>query len=227
MAFIYVLIDPRTEEIRYVGWTSTTLKRRLQAHLCSRSGVHRTRWIQSLLREGLRPCIRAVQQVPLGSWGDAERYWIAYFKKIGCPLTNGTEGGEGSLGHQVNIEARQRISACHKGKKISPAQRRAVGEAASERWRRWRASGAKMPQDVRDKIGAANKGKKHSEAVKSKLAVARKGLTKSAEHREKIRQTLLVRKQSPEHKAKTLMNAAKASKARWRKDGVFGVECTT
>jgi hypothetical protein len=47
-----------------------------------------------LVRQGYVPYIELVQQVPLSELERAEQYWIAYYRSIGCRLTNGTVGGE-------------------------------------------------------------------------------------------------------------------------------------
>jgi len=111
VALIYVLIDPRTGEIRYVGWTNRTLERRLRHHIREKRTFHRGRWVQQLRRENLKPLIRLVQTVPLVVWQDAERYWIRFHREQGCPLTNGTDGGEGSLGRVVTEETRTKMRA--------------------------------------------------------------------------------------------------------------------
>src|SRR5258708_18627919 len=97
VATIYVLVDPRTEEIRYVGGTNRSLKARLGRHLAARGKNHRVAWLALLKRRGLIPLIRVVQQVPVQYYAEAERYWIAYFRTMGCRLVNSTDGGDGLL----------------------------------------------------------------------------------------------------------------------------------
>ena len=96
---IYVLIDPRDNEIRYVGKTERKLPVRLRDHIKeSRSGKRsswRNYWIAKLLRLGYQPSIQLVQAVPKTIWRSAEAYWIQYYWSIGCRLTNGTTGGDG------------------------------------------------------------------------------------------------------------------------------------
>ena len=94
---IYVLIDPRDNQIRYVGKTHTTLGRRLCEH-CRTDRIdtsRKGRWIAKLLRMGLRPIIETIQTVDSESWQKAEQYWIGYYRDLGCELTNGTLGGDG------------------------------------------------------------------------------------------------------------------------------------
>ncbi len=218
MGCIYVLIDPLTEEVRYVGWTTKPLYTRLRWHLNCKGGVQRTRWIESLVERGLRPRIQVVQPVVQGMWGIAERYWIAYFRSIGCPLTNGTLGGEGSAGHHVGTQTRAKIGSYHRGKVISAEHKAIVSAATTLRWERWRADGRFTSEETRKKISTAKKGVPLTEAVRATMSDRLKGKPKSAAHRERIRQALLGRKQSPDHAAKTAINAAKATQARWGKE---------
>lgn len=95
MTSVYVLIDPRTDEVRYVGKTSKPLRVRLAGHMHDRGKYHRAYWVQQLVRQGYEPRIELVQEVHDDHWREAERYWIAYFRTIGCDLTNATAGGEG------------------------------------------------------------------------------------------------------------------------------------
>lgn len=133
---IYVLIDPRTGEIRYVGVTSRTLKQRLASHVQSKHKCLKYGWIKSLQKLGLEPEIQLLQTVGETEWTVAERYWIAYFTDAGCRLTNMTEGGEGApgcrhseesklkrsnsmLGHVPTEETRAKISTSRKGTKAT------------------------------------------------------------------------------------------------------------
>jgi hypothetical protein len=50
-------------------------------------------WIRSLKKIGFIPIIRLVQYLPLDLLEQAEIYWIRFFREAGCPLTNGTDGG--------------------------------------------------------------------------------------------------------------------------------------
>src|SRR5260370_23019327 len=97
-ARIYVLIDPITEEVRYVGKTENSLACRLRSHLKAsvKGGTHVYWWISGLIKKGMSPKIRLVERVLLKDWADAEIYWIKFFKTAGAKLTNLTDGGCGS-----------------------------------------------------------------------------------------------------------------------------------
>ena len=51
--YIYGLVDPETTEIRYIGKTIRP-KERLQNHMNEVSNCHRSNWLQSLKRKGLK-----------------------------------------------------------------------------------------------------------------------------------------------------------------------------
>lgn len=94
--FMYSLIDPVTEQERYIGKTDTP-QRRLKEHLQDRRKTHKSNWIASLLSRGLEPAMRILEEVPVTQWQERERYWIAYYRSLGCPLTNGSDGGDGII----------------------------------------------------------------------------------------------------------------------------------
>lgn len=97
--FIYGLECPVERAIRYIG-KSNNPRRRLSAHI---SGAlrgaydhHTARWIRRLLRDGLRPALVILREVPTGErWQDIEREEIASAADKGWRLTNSTLGGEG------------------------------------------------------------------------------------------------------------------------------------
>lgn len=63
---IYVLIDPNTLQVRYIGITCQSLKDRLGNHIHDAryresDNYHKARWIQSLLSENKKPIIRLIK----------------------------------------------------------------------------------------------------------------------------------------------------------------------
>ncbi len=107
---IYVLCDPETEAIRYVGITRFELSERLTEHVKESNyhqKSHRHKWIRSLFKRGLRPLIRKIDETDEKHRNERERHWIAELGKT-CNLVNGTEGGEGLI--NPSLEVRKRIS---------------------------------------------------------------------------------------------------------------------
>ena len=116
MHLVYGLIDPRTGELRYVGKSCSGLARPRQ-HLCPKQSpvTHRGSWITGLLRDGMKPEIEIIEvHDSASSLADAERFWIAYFRFVGCRLTNHTDGGDGVVGHLHSTEAKAKIRARRK-----------------------------------------------------------------------------------------------------------------
>lgn len=201
--FIYILIDPRDNEIRYVGKTIQSLSDRLCGHRSeARRGEKnwRSNWVRQLLRLGYDPRIVLVQEVPRSDWNAAENYWIGYYRSIGCRLTNGTEGGEDGpvftpevrakrsvamlgqgnpfFGQTHTQETRRKLSEARTGTKASPATKAALSAAA-------RAStvpnagrfqpGMEVSLEIRQQRSERMTGVPMKQEVRSKISDALKG----------------------------------------------------
>lgn len=96
IAYIYCLMDPRTNLVRYIGKTINPKTRRYQ-HVSKQSRWEdnfRTRWINSLLRSKLKPIFKILEICPLDQFEIRESYYISVYKsKL---LTNGDETGQGN-----------------------------------------------------------------------------------------------------------------------------------
>ena len=175
MFTIYALADPETKRIRYVGKTNNP-EGRLAVHLSEARHSPRThvyRWINSLLRQGLRPTL-----VVCDTCGDEslalelERSWIKLFRMAGLPLTNLTEGGDGVSGLKHTDEAKAKMGRANLG---------------SKRW-----LGKHHSEDSKVKISLARLGntnclgRKLSEETKAKISIAHLGIKSSAEIRAKL-----------------------------------------
>ncbi|MBW4460501.1 MAG: GIY-YIG nuclease family protein [Nodosilinea sp. WJT8-NPBG4] len=121
---IYVLYDPRDEKQtpRYVGKSEVALIRRLNTHIAesrqpARHHWHKSRWFRKLENEGVKPAIKPIETVALGdSWQEREIYWIKTYRDMGYPLTNLTDGGEGTLNRVYSEETRKKISKALTGR---------------------------------------------------------------------------------------------------------------
>lgn len=130
IAKIYGLSDPLTGAIRYIGWTFD-LQRRLNTHIKRNpfEKTHKANWIRSLLRRELKPSIVILEECSKEIWAERERHWIAYGKKQGWNLTNGTEGGEGTCGAILSDETRKKQSEAKKGVLKSDVTKEKMREA--------------------------------------------------------------------------------------------------
>lgn len=87
---IYLLIDPRNGEIRYVGATYQNTATRLSAHLCELGSKRKRAWIKELRAEGLKPKIEKLFTCRLSQEAARrEAVWIRRLRKAGCDLLNG------------------------------------------------------------------------------------------------------------------------------------------
>jgi hypothetical protein len=176
-AFIYVLIDPRDDAVRYVGKANDP-KVRLDRHLRDKRDTHKQRWINVLKSLELKPIMQVIEEVPYDLWAERECYWIEYYRSQGCNLTNSTEGGKGG---EFTPEVIAKISEAAKNRKRPPY---------TEEWRR--------------NLGNATRGKKQSPEHVAKRAAARKGSKHSPETRAKLSAAKLGKPLSPEAKAKNI-----------------------
>lgn len=128
---IYGLIDPETGLIRYVGKSCRGFQRAWDHmkpySLKKGESTHKTRWIQKLAEQGLRPK-PVVLEICDDKYKTTEReiWWIKELRSSGIALTNVTDGGEGAPGMIHSAETRKKIaekatgrSSWNKGKKIA------------------------------------------------------------------------------------------------------------
>jgi hypothetical protein len=97
--YIYILKDPTTELVRYVGKTVNPTKR-LQNHINRAKYLkfHSAAWINSLLICGLRPVMNIIETADTNNWEEREKYWISFYRNEHDSLTNVLNGGEGGHG---------------------------------------------------------------------------------------------------------------------------------
>ena len=115
MIVIYALIDPRTQQCRYVGKTSR-LKQRLQDHTTIKGKTLRYRWAMELKHLSLSPeAVVLEDTTDKERWQEYEQFWIAYMMFLGADLTNRTAGGIGTIGHKHTEDTRNRMSKSRMG----------------------------------------------------------------------------------------------------------------
>lgn len=225
---VYGLVDPMTHQLRYIGKSERGLARPAQHSMPSKLGkdkTHKGNWVRSLVAQGLRPEVVVVQELPSKDiLRDAETFWIAYFKSMGCPLTNHCRGGTGftgkhteeskkkmsvaSKGRRHSEESKQKMSAALRGHKVSDETKVKISVALLGR------PGHKHTDEARAKISTSHQGLKASPEARAKMstsAKARPGHKQTDETRTKISMSRRGLRVSPEARAKMSASA----KARW------------
>lgn len=115
---IYGLVDPRSHIIRYIGKSTSGLRRpqRSLSPSSSRTKTHKNNWIRSLREIGLVPDIVVLSEYDNPEClGDMEKVAISKFRADGYSLTNSTDGGEGALGRKLSQESREKIARARMG----------------------------------------------------------------------------------------------------------------
>lgn len=147
---IYGLIDPRTNQLRYVGKTIQPLTNRLRLHLNDAQKIRRRHvcaWIRSLQRDGVEPEIFEIDRAG-EDWAEQEQFWIAYFRYIGCNLTNQTIGGEGSPGLKRSAEDCAKLS--ERSRRMQTPEFRARKSESAKRFHADPEIQARITQGIRD-----------------------------------------------------------------------------
>ena len=85
--YIYALIDPRDQAVRYIG--STRMPRnRLSGHLAKYSyGTHEKReWIGGLKTVGIKPTLQILEETIEKHRAARETHWYKHYRDLGCNL---------------------------------------------------------------------------------------------------------------------------------------------
>ena len=95
--YIYALIDPRDNQVRYIGKANNP-NDRYRAHNNSArdKDTHKRNWINNVRKDGLRPELLILDEVPIDNWQYWERFYISLYKTFGFILLNYTTGGDGA-----------------------------------------------------------------------------------------------------------------------------------
>lgn len=230
---IYGLIDPTTQELRYVGYSSDVEMRHYKHHCPSelKPKTHKNNWLKSLIKLGHRSELLIIEEwASVEELPDAEIEMIAYLKYIGVELTNGTLGGDGlQKGHKLTPETKQKVSDRMKGEnhpmfgkhhteearqKMSIGRARRVDKPHSEATKKKMSETKKgkiFTEEHKQNISIAKTGKilgPHSEEWNQKIAIGNTGKVLSEETRKKIGDAQRGRPLSEETKKKISSNSA-------------------
>lgn len=234
---IYGLVDPRTNEVRYIGKSASGLERPKQHTMPSflrNVRTHKANWVRSLLALGLEPSIVVLEDVGCKQdAADVECFWIAQARGLGWPLTNLTKGGDGVVLWARTPEHNAKIGNALRGRKqpapvvakmAAASKQRAqtpegidhVRRAAAALWGRpaersaasERTKAAWDDPEKRSRM-LAKRPKTHTEMHKRRIGDASKKSWQDPEYRAKVLAARTGKKLSPEHRAKLSAAARK------------------
>jgi group I intron endonuclease len=121
MAYIYALLDPKTNECKYVGVTENP-KRRSQGHYsyANKGTDAKSLWVRQLKDISLRPGFIILEETPAEEKFDAEHWWVSYLKTLGAKLLNETLGGLGSIGFKHSAGTIAKLSVIARQRDTNP-----------------------------------------------------------------------------------------------------------
>lgn len=125
IAYIYGLVDPETNKIRYIGKTINP-KYRLSGHINEslKTRTHKCSWIRNLLKRNLKPILKIIEICSLENFEEREAYHISLYGFN--ELTNSDERGQGNKSRRRELIE----NAKYKNKKVY--QYRLSGEFIKE-----------------------------------------------------------------------------------------------
>jgi hypothetical protein len=220
MRYIYKLIDPTTNQIRYIGQTDN-IKRRYNDHISSSLNknsssynTHKSTWVRKVVNNNLFPIIEVVEECnSLEQSNIRERYYIEKFTNEGYKLTNSYISDV----TEFSLDTREKMSNARKGKTLEEI----VGLEKSIELKEYYSERTKLNNPnknsdplVREKI--SNTLKEYFEDKENHWAY---GLKMTDEHNEKLRLAKLNnpknvgnRKPRTEEQKEKLRNSIKGTK---------------
>lgn len=174
-SFIYGLVDPETLELRYVGKTRVGMKRALAQH-----SARCRNWIRKLKRRGLVQEVIVLEET--NDLNEAERRLISLFRRLGHPLTNVADGGEGNS---------KGTPSAFKGRKHTEQSKLKIAKAVNLRKQSLEKQGLPWISDEsKALISSKLKGITRSEETRKRISEARRGITFSEETRRRLSESL-------------------------------------
>ena len=123
ISYIYELIDPETNRVRYIGKTNNP-KNRLKKHLneCTKLGIWtpKNQWLFYLKNKGLKPIMNIIDKTSDEKINQLEIDYISKYRELYEDLTNDTDGGDGYnwIGRKHTPDTIERLKLCHPSRKI-------------------------------------------------------------------------------------------------------------
>lgn len=158
--FIYILIDPLTNHVRYVGKANDP-KERFKGHMKESLKKnkddeiiqnHKINWINKLKIKNLSPVLEIVDEVLDSEWRFWETHYISLYKSWGFDLVNLTNGGDGFS--DPTGEIGKRISKTLTGRKRKQSS---TDKALNSRREYKKKTGSWSPKGTYEKVANTRK----------------------------------------------------------------------
>lgn len=187
---VYAVVDPRSDEIRYVGQTKR-LHDRARRHRYGKTHGNVKAWERELISLGLKPIFRVLEDGLAASQIDErECYWIVKGLALGWPLLNLLSGPTGYVGGNIPCEVRQKIS-----------------ETMRENW---------ANVEFRDEQTRRIRKALADPEIRARLSQLASERELAPETREKISLTLQELWQDPEYRKKQVQAHIESSRVQWQ-----------
>jgi len=159
--------------------------------------IHKNRKISKMLREGFKPIVIIIKKCL--SYVEANKIEMKFIAEIGRsdlkkgPLTNKTDGGDGTVGWLISEKTKKRMSLNHAD--VRGDKNPFFGKTHSDEFKKWisernkvRYKGINNPMYGIRRFGkdSPHWGRKHSEETKKLISFLRKGKKLSVEVRKRI-----------------------------------------
>lgn len=115
--FLYLLSNPETMEVRYVGKTVDP-RSRYRKHLTQKNNSYKNQWLKSLKKQFLKPKMIIINVFEESIIDTEEKKLIKKLRDKGVRLTNITDGGDGGAttrGCNISTRHKEAISIANKG----------------------------------------------------------------------------------------------------------------
>lgn len=164
IGYIYGLVCPVSNEIRYVGQTMNSTDYRFRRHLSNiyKSPSKKNSWLIGLDKKGMldKVSIKIIETVDIEVLDEREVFWISHYRSKTDKLTNITPGGKsGCRGYKHTESAKAKIAESNRkrrGRKVSKRGRANISKAMMGQ--RGHNTGNKHSQETKDKISNKKKG---------------------------------------------------------------------
>jgi predicted GIY-YIG superfamily endonuclease len=128
---IYKLIDPRTNQVKYVGRTKNPTTR-LSSHI---NGGH-LGWVRELKGLGFTPIMECIEWVEEDDASDREMFWINSLRTGGCNLVNYQplpDTPTASLKISADLHRRVKIHAVQNGYRLQDFIERVIEKSLNRK----------------------------------------------------------------------------------------------